>query len=71
MTQEEIKAPRPWPDLQCEGDRCQSAELRISVTTYQRKAGEVRGYEHVYCEQHGKLVAVWRNAPVEGTPRDG
>ena len=58
MTPEEIEAPRPRPDLQCDGDRCRSTELRISVTIYQRKAGEIRAYEHLYCERHGKLVAV-------------
>ena len=71
MTPEEIEAPRAWPDSQCEEDRCRSTELRISVTAYQRKAGEVRAYEHLYCARHGKLVAVWRNVPVEGTSDGG
>lgn len=56
----------------CDGDgRCPAREVRIVVTTYQRKAGEIRAYRHFYCERHGKLVAIWRNAPVEGTPRGG
>ena len=71
MTPEEIETPRAWPDGQCDGDRCRSTELRISVTTYQRRAGEIRAYEHFYCARHGKLEAVWRNVKIEGTPDGG
>jgi hypothetical protein len=71
LAPEEIEAPRPWPEGLCDGDGCRSTELRISITTHQRTAGEVRRYEHLYCRQHGKLVAVWRNVPIEGTPDGG
>jgi len=71
MTPEEIETPRPWPTSQCEEDRCRSTDLRISITSWQRRAGEVRGYEHLYCAPHGRLAAVWRNVPIQGAPRVG
>jgi hypothetical protein len=57
----------------CDEDHCRSGELRIAVTIYQRPAGQLRAYEHLYCERHGKLAAVWRNVrlgppPGEDTP---
>jgi len=48
----------------CDWDQCRSTELRIGVTIYQRKAGEIRAYQHLYYERHDKLVAVWCNVPV-------
>lgn len=52
----------------CDEDRCRSGELRITVTTYQRPAGQLRAYEHLYCERHGKLTAVWRGVKVTPAP---
>lgn len=71
LTAEETRIQGQRHRLCDEDGRCPVQEVRISVTTHQRKAGEIRAYEHFYCGHHGKLKAFRRNVPIEGTPDGG